>query len=116
MLGEIDKDFYCSAGKYKKDKVGDVLCVHGNNFWDCERERKRCGNYHRKHPTPEQYKEEYGEDVSDKMPVWYLNLDNPPDQCHWSLAYYIGVVNVDRFIIVIACTPWGKPGDNWRPE
>ena len=51
MLGEIDKDYYCSADCY--DKGGSCALT-----W--EMHDILCRNYHRKWPTPEQYKEEFG--------------------------------------------------------
>jgi len=63
MLGEIDKDFYCSANKdcYKRSWTGDkdILC-----------KQLRCGCYHRKHPTEEEYKLEYGAAAPEGIAVY----------------------------------------------
>jgi len=67
MLREISKDLYCSGDYYKDGwcTMGD--CVHVDS----------CNHCHRKHPTPEEFKEEYGEEVPDNFPVWlnawYIN-------------------------------------------
>ena len=108
MLREIDKDFYCSANCYDKSgiKTGNTCKIAGICL--------RCENYHRKWPTPEQYKKEYGEDVPDDMPVWYIDSDEPIDA--WEPDLYGNAVDDERYIIVIACTPFGKPDDTWRPE
>jgi hypothetical protein len=123
MKNEIDKDFYCGAGIFSSKGTAeingycrrmDTRCVYGG-----------CSCYHRKHPTPEQYKEEYGEDVPDDMAVWEMILDGYHKT--WQLMPYWGYKqhirsaiedgeNPSRIICVIACTPFPQPNDKWRPE
>jgi len=127
MLIEIDRDFYCSAGCYENN-----YCL----AWHRKCPREKCPNCHRKHPTPKQYKDEYGRDVSENTPVWVwvgTNVDLESER-EWLITtfgspYFIGKdgkYGRERYIcpveiknvyaIVVACTPYGKPDDNWRPE
>jgi hypothetical protein len=128
-MKEINKDFYCSAeflcekGEcliHAKDK--NQLCEHYVN--------RGCTNYHRKHPTPEQFYEEYGIDPPDNIPVWvwgYFDSDKPK----WELMEYWRYKQLlqdierldkdfdakpEKIPCVIACTPFEKPSDDWRPE
>ena len=64
MLGEIDKDFYCAAGECNNEEcniTGLKICF----------ERTHCNLRRRKHPTPEQYKKEYGSDYPDDGAVYW---------------------------------------------
>ena len=117
MLGEIDKDFYCSANR-PINVDGDCLLREGLNPPECY--PKNCSRYHRKHPTPEQYKEEYGREVPDDFPV----LIQLKDHTGWLLAeykqaktgkYFYWKRDLDVTAIIVCCTPFGKPGKDWRP-
>ena len=107
MLVEIDRDFYCSAGAYAR----------GADISWCELKKTpcytRCKCYHRKWPTPEQFEEEYGFMYPDDWAVYLLRDE-------WILCAYDDLgVGYHRKIgtpIVCACTPWGKPPGDWRPE
>jgi len=110
MKGEIGKDFYCSASAFAEASDGSTICFYENK--PCRQDRG-CLNYHRKHPTPEQYREEYGEEVPDDMPVWYIDSDDPRDV--WSPDLYANAVDDERYIIVVACTPFPQPDNDWRP-
>ena len=120
MKNEIVRDFYCSG-------FSENICGHYSLDHNCP---KSCRQNHRKHPTPEQYKEEYGEDVPGNMPIWVLTSDEV-----WELTDYTpgrfpyrddGSLDRTRFYglneikkvlaIVVACTPFGKPDDTWRPQ
>ena len=126
----MNKDFYCSANNYYPS-VDLPMCKSGTNCFT------KCENYHRKHPTPEQYKEEYGEEVPDDMPVWvqYSIKLCQVDNCkiikewwsdfEWKVTEYKNAIKpftkteapYHKYgIIVIACTPFDKPEKNWRPE
>ena len=119
-MTEINKTHYCSAGFWD---YGEGLCR-----WDHYRDCKDCKNYHRKHPTVEQFEAEYGFPVPPDMPVW-VNYDIGMNDTAWELTKYgNGFLSGDkkRFFgvehsykvnaIVVSCTPWGKPPDTWRPE
>jgi hypothetical protein len=123
MKNEIDKDFYCSAGRVY-ESCGEMFCI-GAGCRCCQ--NMTCPSYHRKHPTPEQFRQEYGEDVPDDMPVWWKFDDGC---CVWRLGLYRDILKMAKRIIrqtaqsepalktlmVVACTPFGKLGDDWRPE
>jgi len=141
MLTEIGKNFYCSAGRYTgngcKDNIQGII---NRVYITCNVE---CPCRHRKYPTPEQFKEEYGEEPTKEMPVWVLvrcvwkvldeNRSVRPDVFewsleqlgnfeknneHWNIPYFNMNANfIDRYIeaVVIACTPFGKPPADWRP-
>jgi hypothetical protein len=108
MKNEINDSFYCSAGKYK------AKC---SMFYQCYQDS--CASRHRKHPTPEQYKEEYGEEYPDNSAVYALQ-----ENSGWFILPLKEAVRRNRIgvtlnfvsAIVCACTPFGKPDDNWRPE
>jgi len=129
MKGEIDKVFYCSAGCYEN---GGKCTVAGVCLSDCD-------NRHRKHPTPEQFKEEYGEDYHDDWAVYSRNhnillrtdqkedgsFENIYKYSEWvampysEFKYILTQYDVEireEFQVVCACTPWGKPPRDWRPE
>lgn len=118
MRFEISEDFICSSGFYNFD---DTCYMLSQGDYECK--YYDCSAYHRKHPTLEQYKEEYGKEVSENMPVWYrLKIKNVWNG--WVLDMYEGT-NLKMFRekmsegdikIVIACTSFGKPSDDWRPE
>jgi hypothetical protein len=133
MTGEISRDWYCSLYK-------NILCCENDPTADCI----GCIARHRKYPTPEQFKQEYGVDVPADMPIWVLvhcvskierNDGKPiPDIYEWSLEFYgsceknnsqwnVSCKNINanfyaRYVeaVIVACTPWGKPPDDWRPE
>ena len=114
MLTEIDKDFYCSAGFYepRKNKFGYCQMLKG----ECG---KMCPSYHRKYPTPEQFKEEYGVEWKDGDAVYALH-----DGIDWIVTtlkeakkrsvYDMGIGFCKS--IVCACTPFGIPPQDWRLE
>jgi len=130
MKGEIDKDYYCSAdliNEYKR-------CKSWNGWQNYECVKKDCKSYHRKYPTPEQFAMEYGQEHLDygnilpsNFPVWFL-IENDPDSNfqEWILMTYEDALQYEReaeeadiapiVYIICACTPWGKPPDDWRPE
>jgi hypothetical protein len=81
-------------------------------------EELSCGECHRKHPTPEQFLEEYGEEW--KGAVYYLCMDAECDnhRCgakKWTTDEYGCLIENER-LTVCACTPFGKPGKDWRPQ
>jgi len=117
---EINKDFYCSAERYENSYSG----CRGSGATCCA--NMSCPAYHRKHPTPEQYKEEYGRDYSDNWAVWVLkkwkNEDDDNIEFSWFVETLEGFKRIHKLFpdcyiaVVCACTPYGKPDGNWRPE
>ena len=104
---EIDNNFYCSANCFGlgECKIAPVCgCL-------------KCKNYHRKHPTLEQYREEYGEEYPDDGAVWLWDRDF----VKWDTYKLWKAKRFNRYssyaiYLCCACTPWGKPPDNWRPR
>jgi hypothetical protein len=110
MKTEIDKTHYC---------VGDFYS-EGCFRWDeedpeggCKCTLEKCKLYHRKWPTPEQYKAEYREEWPDGNAVYYCAHSNFPG---WSTWWYDRRIRDTYVDIVCASTTWGKPPDEWRPE
>jgi hypothetical protein len=104
MLGKIDRNFYCS---------GDSVHICGH-FPKCS---ETCRQRHRKWPTPEQFKEEYGLEWQGAV---YYHCSSTESQCDdeceakgWMQEEYGCLCEP---IIVCACTPWGRPPNDWRPE
>jgi hypothetical protein len=99
MIYEIDDDFYCSiAGAVDCPEIGDCIKSH-------------CPDCHRKHPTPEQFRREYGYEYAESGAVYVFFHGN------WEMDnYYHAKRTYIRYPIVCAATPIGKPEDNWRPE
>jgi hypothetical protein len=112
MKNEINKDFYCSTAGMKD-------CP---SFRDCLEGGIICPDCHRKHPTPEQYKEEYDIEYPEDGAVWYRRQNDFDgyfddwllDDFETAVAKTDYELGIDQ--IVCACTPFGKPDDNWRPE
>ena len=94
-----------------------------------------CPDRHRKHPTPEQYKEEYGEEPPDNMAVYVdVDLFIKGDDGQPVRTYMLHTYRIYKQIItktaedplvynqyfnvygaICACTPFGKPDRDWRP-
>jgi len=107
MKGEIDKNFYCST-------AGMADCPDKGNC-------KSCPDYHRKYPTPKQFKEEYGEEYPDDGAVYVLHEGYMGGGWDAVMGYgnakHLAEVNPNlNFYFVCACTPSGKPDNDWRPE
>ena len=106
MLKKIDKDFYCSAGYYKDNECLKGLCPPLSLC------NIVCQNYHRKYPTPEQFKKEYGFNYPDDGAVYVL-LHGIKE---WAIYEYSVAKRFNESEpVVCACTPWGKPPKKWRP-
>jgi hypothetical protein len=107
MKNEIDRDFYCSANAYNNGR-----CMDRN--YQCCRASDLCPAYHRRYPTPEQFRQEYGEEYPDDGAVYILL-----DKLLWAAGTYYNAKLYKPYgdeLIVCACTPFGKPDDDWRPE
>ena len=97
MTDSIDNNFYCSRGGQMCDKCS----------------LDDCHSYKRKHPTPEQFKEEYGVEYPDDAAVYYFCcvLNKWEANLYSSAKCFKGVTH-----IVCACTPWSCPPNNYKPE
>ena len=102
-MTEINKDFYCSAGQFDGG-----MCFIRKLPTVCHSE---CIHCHRKWPTVSQFEAEYGFKYPDDGAV-YLMIDGA-----WTVAMYHFAQNAYKGNpVVVACTPFGKPPDSWRPE
>ena len=114
MIGEINRDFYCSAGSYNEGFCDDVEWA--DNSVACE--GNGCKNYHRKWPTPEQFTEEYGFEWRGAV-YTRCRKEKPCGSCNaanrW-VDHVKGLFPCSEEFRVVACTPWGKPPAGWRPE
>ena len=125
MVGEVSKDFYCSS----ENGRSDGFCLLRGK---CPLVMGKCDLLHRKWPTPKQFKKEYGQKYPDNGAVYFRTVKYFTDSqrkvakdyykwvvCLYSAAKEDGIKKNDykEFTqIICACTPWGKPPDDWRPE
>lgn len=109
MVGEIDRDCYCTAGFFDNG-----ICRNGASFlYPCTDKRKNCGQFCRKWPTLEQFGEEWGTDYPDDGAV-YILVDGI-----WLVRSYIRareIVSESPRPVVCACSPFGSPPEDWRPK
>jgi hypothetical protein len=116
MKCEINNNFFCSNGR--------GMCTgEKHEGFDCQAVKSEMKGYceYRKHkfPTPEQFKEEYGEDYPEEGAVYVLVGVNTTKGFvgGWNaMLYYDAISCFPGDSTVCACTPFGKPDDNWRPE
>lgn len=105
-------DMFC-AGEDVKDLLGDYCNQH-----NCE----KCPAFKHKWPTPEQFLREYGCDPREEsesgydMPYWYRDFFDQEDDPYRLREYGIPAVVEDGEVILIACTPYGCPPSDYRPE
>ena len=114
MRGEVGKDFYCSADSYSNT---GRCCFHTEA--SCSEFRKHCGAYHRKWPSPEQFKEEYGEEYpKDGAVYWSYRLLGRGKGGIGKYETILAAQERERepMIIICACTPFGSPPEDWRPQ
>jgi hypothetical protein len=81
MKNEIDKDFYCGAGAYTPEAEAGSTCPI--RLSSC---REECVCRHRKYPTPEQFRQEYGEEYPYDGAVYVLF--ETAISCNWVAALY----------------------------
>ena len=112
MTCETDKDFYCSAGADSR-LVSDAC----TGILDCD---ISCSCRHRKFPTPEQFKEEYGFEWNGGVYYRYRHKDSLKVMWDFSWMSTYNRIYSERedfvYDVVCACTPYGKPDDKWKPE
>jgi hypothetical protein len=129
MKNRIDEEHFCStAGMMDCPALGDC---HGIKIVGIE---NNCPDCHKKYPCPSEYKEEYGEEYPDDAAVYYRSItafdytdhktgENVYKYTEWRvttyseykriLSDYSGEVQSD-FEVVCACTPWGRPEDDFE--
>lgn len=122
MINKIDKNYYCElqrCGEHFVPFNTTLYCPLTYYRKTCEQHQnslaKGCFMKHRKYPTPEQFKKEYGFDWEGA--VYWLNRNNK--NYKWEVADNISDVGSEEeiyyYCVICACTPWGKPPADWRP-
>jgi len=109
MNGEINDNWYCTAF----DNFAGYCDHEGFYPEKCD---GKCEQHHRKHPTPEQFEEEYGEKYPDDGAVYVYCAGKFPYWVILTKKEYDELEPEFKEGVVCACTPWGKPPDDWRPE
>lgn len=112
---DINLNWYCSANAILRVDASAVCTINNSNL-DCL--NLHCRHLHRKHPTPEQFKDEYGDEYQDDGAVYAQLKDELTSSLVWLVYKYKDAKKYFTRKTLIACasTPWGKPPDNWRPE
>ena len=99
------------------DLLGRLSNKQRKYFLPCN---PKCIGRHRKWPTPEQFREKYGKEYQDDGAVYFYNdvRKNWFTSTMQELKKWNGISDWKNtpLPIVCACTPWGKPPDDWRPE
>ena len=112
MNEEINKDWYCTVDAV--DNTGKRCglfynsCIFGSRWGNCVWS-------HRKYPTPEQFKEEYGYGYPSNGAVYAL-FENKWIARTLEAIEHNQFLHVEKENIVCACTPWGCPPDSWKKE
>jgi hypothetical protein len=117
-MTEIDREHFCSRYQVLPDECDNHKCPECCHPIDVVKNgRKGCAFCHRKWPTPEQFEEEYGYKPYGLFYWIRIGGEWMPDE-EESPSVYREDVNYGSCLneIVVACTPYGKPPDNWRPK
>ena len=100
----------CSANCYDNGDCIFARLVQGAEKCCVKLRQLDCKNYHRKHPTPEQFKAEYGHEYPDDAAVWSRAKRTDGTWSDWNVSdYSFARCTMYEIQIVCACTPWGKP-------
>jgi hypothetical protein len=110
-MNEINKDWYCPLLLNNQcDNYKETRCFN-------------CGCAKRKHPTPEQFKDEYGEEWDGAMYTKCFSEFCKHENClyqEWNdFPCFLPRIKEEcriHIVKVCACTSFGKPDDDWRPE
>jgi len=119
MKDKMNNGFYCTADYF--DTIEGGICKDPcNSTPKCH---TLCKHLHRKYPTVDQFYDEYKTDYTDEQPVWLLiGYCGGGDWEIFSLKEArekIMLIDLETgwdFVVVCACTPFGKPDNDWRPE
>ena len=119
MFGEIDGD----TGVYYYCPLQDTPYTNSSVEYSCYFDCACCEHKRRKYPTPAQFKEEYGFEWEGAMYTKCLSslcrLDHCPFSNKWTdipKGNRSPVCLNEKIIEICACTPFGKPADDWRLE
>jgi hypothetical protein len=96
--GDIHKNFFCST-------AGISDCPEKGNC-------ALCQDCHRKWPTPEMFHQEYGVTYPNEAAVFFKRHNDT----QWAVGVWDTVkkFNPVDYLVVCACTPWGKPPKDWE--
>jgi len=110
-MNEINNDFYCP--RY----CPHGYCLEGMNEYEREYNCGNCILKRRKWPTPEQFKQEYGFKYPDLAACFIRSKNNMNREIYdWGVTIYRQHLNEKDVEIVCACTLWGCPPIDWKPE
>jgi len=114
MKGELDRDWYCQHWEKPKEQCKQYG-EHGVET--CHGDGKKCCYFcRRKHPTLEQYREEYGVEYQKDGAIYYLEKAFPLAGWNTAELWTLEPLPAEDYFVVCACTPWRKPDRNWRPS
>ncbi|GHT86097.1 hypothetical protein FACS1894137_11220 [Spirochaetia bacterium] len=109
----MKESWYCAAGVPE----GCSKCNHIID-WRSENSVPGCTCRHRKHPTPEQFREEYGREYPDDGAVYWWWKDYRKEALFYdkysTAKYYKKEGSGGECIVICACTPYGKPDDDFE--
>ena len=123
---EIDKDYFCVGNGLIDGKCEFYDLVNGNY---CDNDGS-CDYKYRKWPTPIQFEQEYGFAYPDDGAVYTLGIIENNTPIGWEITkwgdvkHQYGKINIIEksptiymiVEVVCACTPFGPPYAEWRPE
>ncbi|GHV78613.1 hypothetical protein AGMMS49944_04040 [Spirochaetia bacterium] len=95
----MKKGWYCSS----------VICIKPN-----ARICEACSNAHRKHPTPEQFRKEYGREYPDDWAVYYYDEGAHDGKHIYEISSYSFAKRVCAQEVICASTLFGKPDDDFE--
>jgi hypothetical protein len=109
LIGKDSGEFYCSAGK---KIIEDGMCPFSGDSLEKVSEDfcGNCGSYHRKYPTLDEYRQEYGKEWQGAV---YYRIK--PVRDYWSACDLNFILSETRGVykdfveIVAACSPFGFP-------
>jgi len=115
---ESNKNYFCVRGKCWLDIIDKQYnCVDANG--DFFQKNCGCGNLHLKYPTPKEFFNEYGFEYPESGAVYVL--ENNGDEDCWNILDWGEIQeasgrNIDKEIVICACTPFGAPPVDYRPK
>jgi len=125
---DIDDNFYCVSACFVDDSTSNNQCCGSRPCYSA------CRNRHRKWPTPTELEEEYGREYQGDDAVYFSHNNNYNEETgkydgliwkDWKAMSYAEFLRIrsgycediqDRYVAVCACTPFGKPPKDWRPQ
>jgi hypothetical protein len=110
----MKKDFFCDQGRDLVDCPDSCQNLMGCLYNADKKFSLKLKHLKHKWPTPKQFEEDYGFEPPENIGCYFLQRKQGCDDVVWYPNRY-GLVMKYRDI-VIACTPYGCPDNDWRPE